>query len=1378
MRLIILALIALILVTPGHASADTVQNGGGLYCVLLPIPTAGAHGPNGIYDGSAASCVESFKVIEPLSFVTFLGCGAPGNSGPNRLRCAWDGYLYQYGNPGDLEVKRGTIVWDYPDNLTDDGSDPAAPPSDIKKQLGKPSACAGIGNPCNATTGNKYQHETDYSGGVLTWSRHYNSGADDLDGPLGFGWSHGFNHQLDIQDIDNQAMRRGSGQVLRFTRSNGLWSSDADVDPLLISNVNGFLVTQPGGEQEQYDTVGKLTWRQTPAGLRTQFSYDGNGNLTSITGPYGHALALAYDANQRISSVTDSGGGLISYSYDAAGNLIAVTYADGSLRNYHYEDATHIHALTGITDANGARYATYGYNGDGKAILTEHALTTNGIGQEQFTLSYDSATQTTVTNAVGDAEQITFSENLGVRNLTSRVFTADGQGITQPFDANNNLISRTDAEGRTTAYTYNAFNQRTSMTEALGTPEARTTTYTYLSDDLDLPVTVTRDGVTGAQTHVTTTQYDAALNPISITQNGFDASGSPVSRQSQFGYDSNGRLTSIDGPRTDVSDVTTLTYYDCTAGNECGQLASVTNALGQTTSYGSYNAHGQVTAITDANGVITTMSYDARQRLVQQTVDGSRTTSYGYDGVGQLTQLTLPDGTGFTYSYDAAHDLTRITDSAGHFTEYSYDAKGNRTIETVQSSSGDIARDLQRGYDLRDYLIQLNDGSSSYSQQNDALGNTTSSVDAKSQSATHSFDALNRLLQTTDRAGGTQAQQYDVADRTTAVTAPNGAVTQFTYDDLGNRLSEQSPDRGTVPYQYDSAGNLTQFTDARRDRFTVNHTYDALNRLTLTDYPRSDEDITYQYDSCTNGAGRLCQVTDQSGTSQYQYSAFGEITQIDKIELGQTFTTQYQYDPAGRISQLTYPSGRIVTYSRDTRGLISGVSTSFSGTTTQVVSGRQYRADGLLTGQTLGNGLILSRSFDSQARMTGQTLGTIWSQSLTYDPNGNLTDRNVISGSGTQADLFSYDPLDRITDDTTQQGALLYSYDANGNRLSKHAGTTPPLPYNYTASSNRLTQANGQTVTLDAAGNTTSDRDGSREFYYNKAGRLTYFSDASSLEPATSYQYNAFGLRTRKVIGTDTFTYQYNLTGQLIAEYLNGQLLREYLWADDEPLLQVEGGQTLWLTLDHLNTPRVGTNASQTIVWRWDSSGFGEGVPDQDPDGDGIYSNIRLRFPGQFADDESGLYYNWNRYYDPSTGRYITSDPIGLVGGINTFGYVGGNPLTFFDVFGLDKTMGRAELLEAMIESLKHPSVQNKELVDKLKEAPTNAESFSNDIRKPLHDGAVIAKDALMDNPTAIVTKNLDKLLNTSTQLIKKTIDAATTMKNVTGTVDEPVNCP
>ena len=93
-----------------------------------------------------------------------------------------------------------------------------------------------------------------------------------------------------------------------------------------------------------------------------------------------------------------------------------------------------------------------------------------------------------------------------------------------------------------------------------------------------------------------------------------------------------------------------------------------------------------------------------------------------------------------------------------------------------------------------------------------------------------------------------------------------------------------------------------------------------------------------------------------------------------------------------------------------------------------------------------------------------------------------------------------------------------------------------------------------------------------------------------------------------------------------------------------------------YLHTDQIGTPRLATNAAKTVVWRWNGKAFGESAPAVGT------VTVNLRFPGQYFDAETGLHYNWHRYYDPAAGRYLSSDPIGVEGGINTFGYVGGNP--------------------------------------------------------------------------------------------------------------------
>jgi len=166
----------------------------------------------------------------------------------------------------------------------------------------------------------------------------------------------------------------------------------------------------------------------------------------------------------------------------------------------------------------------------------------------------------------------------------------------------------------------------------------------------------------------------------------------------------------------------------------------------------------------------------------------------------------------------------------------------------------------------------------------------------------------------------------------------------------------------------------------------------------------------------------------------------------------------------------------------------------------------------------------------------------------------------------------------------------------------------------------------------------------------------------------------------------------YDLQGQLIQETVykpDGTLKRQkhYIWLDQMPIAFVETvyrnngnikrEELAYITPDHLNTPRIATNDAQQITWTWRSDAFGVGQIDKDPDGDGIKTNIRLRFPGQYEDGESGLHYNYFRDYHPGWGRYVQSDPIGLNGGINTYAYVGGNPISSIDLFGLQGQMTR-----------------------------------------------------------------------------------------------------
>lgn len=275
---------------------------------------------------------------------------------------------------------------------------------------------------------------------------------------------------------------------------------------------------------------------------------------------------------------------------------------------------------------------------------------------------------------------------------------------------------------------------------------------------------------------------------------------------------------------------------------------------------------------------------------------------------------------------------------------------------------------------------------------------------------------------------------------------------------------------------------------------------------------------------------------------------------------------------------------------------------------------------------------------------------------------------------------LSYDAANRLT----QQGSEQYRYDQQG-RLNKVQRGGDSTEYQYDQNGNRSQVThNGQTTTVnidpgsnreagkqyDANGSLTND---GRQFVYRYNGKL---QSVTSQGQTTTYQYNAQGERVRKSNSQEQTDYVYNEDGQLIGEYgKDGQAKLEYLWLGNVPVgvvkFDTQNQPTLYyVESDQLNTPRQITSQSKKLMWQWQSEPFGSTAADSSPSGQGTFT-YNLRFPGQYYDRESGLHYNYYRDYDPKAGRYIQSDPIGLEGGINTYTYVGNNPLTKIDQSGL-----------------------------------------------------------------------------------------------------------
>jgi RHS repeat-associated protein len=316
-----------------------------------------------------------------------------------------------------------------------------------------------------------------------------------------------------------------------------------------------------------------------------------------------------------------------------------------------------------------------------------------------------------------------------------------------------------------------------------------------------------------------------------------------------------------------------------------------------------------------------------------------------------------------------------------------------------------------------------------------------------------------------------------------------------------------------------------------------------------------------------------------------------------------------------------------------------------------------------MTGMSYGNGLAHSRNFDQDYRLTALSTGAVQSLAYTEDAANDITAMtNTLDATRNQS--FSYDALNRLTGATGIYGTEGYTYDANGNRLSSILNSFPET-YTYDTQSQHLLQTvNGGTrnYSYDGNGNTTDN--GNRQFTYGDNNRLKDAQIAGS--PVATYTYNGQGERVKKV-GTDTTLYFYDQNGQVLAETdAQGNTTQEYLTVEGMSLGMVSGGTVVtYIHTDHLGTPQLITDASQAVVWAADYTPFGSVNLTTET----VTNN--LRFPGQYFDAETNLFYNHNRYYDPTLGRYITSDPIGLGAGTNTYAYAGANPAMYVDPSGL-----------------------------------------------------------------------------------------------------------
>jgi len=1208
-----------------------------------------------------------------------------------------------------------------------------------------------VGDPIDASTGNKFLQQDDYvQNKWLTFRRFYNSSGLVNSSYIGYQWRHSFDRSLKLigKPITSLILLRPDGTTESFTKVSGVWTSAlASVDQLTETDsagvATGYTVHIGANRHtETYDPTGKLLTVMAENGQGIVLTYSTAstpasiapvvGLLLTVTDPYGRQLAFTYTSLGLVNQVKLPDGGTLTYGYNSNAGLASVQYPDGKVRQYVYNESANTsnanlpNALTGIIDESSVRYSTTTFNADGYATGSSFA---GNVSSTQLTYNADGTAS--VLGALGHTANLGFSQLNGLNQVASIDqdcgLECGQKWKTRTYDSNGYPASRTDFNGNLVTTQYSAYGLLNVEVDGSGSANQRTITTTW-DNTIRKPVTRNVKDASGNVVTESGWVYDASgnvqahceMDPGVSAAASYTCSATGTSpagvRRWVYTYCTAvnatqcpviGLLLSVTGPRTDLTQTTSYTYYTSSSATGCGtpgaachqagDLYRIKDALGRTTTYNSYDGAGRPTRITDdANSVNTDMTYTPRGWLATRTIGGAVTT-FGYDAMGDVTSIKDPSGIITSFKYDPAHRLTDITDAMGNDIHYTLDAAGNKTAEQTKTASGTVVRSLSRQFNSLGQLTALIDGlnktvlNAGYSDSYDANGNLTHTADGLGFQREMSFDALNRLNSTIDNYNGTDTSTAntetvvaeDALNRVVGVGDPNSLNTIPTYDGLNNRTKLQSPDTGTSTDTFDAAGNRLVHTDAKGVVSTS--TYDALNRLKTTSYSDTTLNVSYDYDDpntvtgCTSSwpVGRLTRVVENSVTTTYCYNSRGKVLQKKQATTSHTDTTTYTYTSADRLSKLTTPDGTAITYAFNTNGLPSGVTVTPSGSTSAstAVSAITYLPFGPINSYTLGNGQTVTRTYDANYRAT-DIVSVGFTLHLARDLMGNVSAIGNATGANPATETYTYDPLYRLGS-VTDAGTIVesYTYNQTGDRLSKTASGLETGAYLYTPGTHQISKIGTNSRASDANGNTTGSMVGGSNTYgfsYNGRNR----ESLAQLNGATvgTYTYNAMGQRIGKVAAT-TERYSYDETSTLIGEY--GTTNRDYIWVDGLPVAVIDnvinGSVTTstvnYITADQLNTPRAVTNSAGTVIWAWAYKGnpFGEQAPTSSA---GYVFN--LRYPGQYYDAETATNYNLFRNYEPAIGRYQESDPTGLAGGINTFAYVASNPLNLVDPRGLD----------------------------------------------------------------------------------------------------------
>lgn len=821
-----------------------------------------------------------------------------------------------------------------------------------------------------------------------------------------------------------------------------------------------------------------------------------------------------------------------------------------------------------------------------------------------------------------NGNRVSFSYDSSLRPV--RVDDGNGRSLTMAYNAASLVASVTDHTGRVWRYSYDTNANLTSVTD----PANGVMSYTWQA----------YRPPADANTYY---QLLSVTDPSNVVRVSFTYTGNQVASYTEgadrITYTRPAANTALAGTvtrRDSLNVATSFTY------GALGLITREVNGIGGATSY-TFDDNGRITATVDALNRTWSSTYDSLGRLTATSNPLAQSSAIQYTGNDpRPVRMTSPSGRVVTLAYDSRGNLTSTTDPAGANTAIAYNARGD--VTAIRNALG---QQTSIAYTASGLPAQVTDAlGRSSTMTYDALGRVATATNAAGETTRYAYDALDRVTRVTDPMSQVTAFTYDAAGRLTSVTDAKGSVTQYEYDAFGRRSAEIAPDGRRTSYAYRTDNLLSSITWP--DNTSISYQYDKNRRVTRE--TAGSEVINFSY----NSVNQLLSASGPGGTVSYTYDNAGRV--VTETSGGKTNTITRNAE--GERIGLAY-LGQNQTYTRDARGMVTQI-TSPAGN-----FGFSFDELGRRAKLSYPNGSTASYSFDAAGQLTNLTHAGVFNAPYahSFDTAGRIT---KITGDGPDWN-YSYDALGRLTRATQGSGTYTYTLDAGGNILD--GSRTHDVNH-------RLTADASKTYSYDQRGNLTLEQDrttGARTVYTwnlkNQLLQVQFFSNATagSLNRTLAYTYDPLGRRASKTDNGSVQRFVYDgddLVGTLDAA--NAVVVSNvFSGAIDEPLASTTGGSTKSLYTNHLGSVMaVADGASLSHAYRY--SPYGETVAPSGGD------STPFRYTGREKDADS-LYYYRARYYNPRMQIFISTDPIGLAGGSNTYSYVSGSPVTHRDPSGL-----------------------------------------------------------------------------------------------------------